>query len=218
MNKLISVIMPVKNGEKYLAAALEGILAQEMNVEIILVDDASTDNTAQIAENYGCKVFKQPVSKGQVAAKNIGLQAADGEYIMFHDGDDVMNKGSLKQLYEYMDTHSQVYMAMAKVQDFISPDAADKSVAPKTEPYWGLFTGAVLMRKSLFDKVGIFDETVHTGEIIELQQKMQMQNLKLQKLDFVSAKRRIHDSNFGRTAAKTEFQNYAAILRKKLLK
>ena len=218
MNKLISIIMPVKNGEKYLAAALEGILAQNMNVEIILVDDASTDNTAQIAENYGCKVVKQPVSKGQVAAKNIGLQAADGEYIMFHDGDDVMNKGSLKQLYEYMEAHSQVYMAMAKVQDFISPDAVNQSVAPKTEPYWGLFTGAVLMRKSLFERVGLFDEKVHAGEIIELQQKMQVQNLKLQKLDFVAAMRRIHDSNFGRTAAKTEYQNYAAILRKKLRK
>jgi len=102
--------------------------------------------------------------------------------------------------------------------DFLSPDAADKSVEPKDEPYWGLFTGAVLMRKSLFDKVGLFDENVHTGEIIELQQKMQKLGLLMHKEDFVATKRRIHDNNFGRTSAKTEFQNYAAILRKRLLK
>lgn len=218
MNKLISIIMPVKNGEKYLPEALEGVLAQKMNVEILLVDDGSTDNTSSIGEKYGCTVLKHTVSKGQVAAKNTGLRAAKGEYIMFHDGDDVMTEGALTQLYEYLEAYSEADMAMAKVKDFLSPDAVDKSISPKDEPYWWLFTGAILMRKSLFDKVGLFDENVHTGEIIELQQKMQNMGLITNKLDFVATKRRIHDCNFGRTAAKTEFQNYAAILRKRLLK
>lgn len=218
MNKLISIIMPVKNGEKYLAEALEGIKKQKINTEILLIDDASTDKTAEIAEKSGCKVLHHEVSKGQVAAKNTGLNAAKGEYVMFHDGDDVMCDSALLRLYDFLDEHPEVDMVMAKVQDFLSPDAADKSVEPKEEPYWGLFTGAVLMRKSLFDKVGLFDENVHTGEIIELQQKMQKLGLLMHKEDFVATKRRIHDNNFGRTSAKTEFQNYAAILRKRLLK
>lgn len=218
MNKLISIIMPVKNGEKYLSEALEGIKKQKMNTEILLIDDASTDKTAEIAEKSGCKVLHHEVSKGQVAAKNTGLNAAKGEYVMFHDGDDVMCDSALLRLYDFLDEHPEVDMVMAKVQDFLSPDAADKSVEPKEASYWGLFTGAVLMRKSLFDKVGLFDENVHTGEIIELQQKMQKLGLLMHKEDFVATKRRIHDNNFGRTSAKTEFQNYAAILRKRLLK
>ena len=217
MNDLISIIIPVKNGAKYLAEAVAAIKAQNMNVEIIAVDDASSDNTAELAADLGCKVVQHAQSKGQVAGKNSGLRAAGGQYVMFHDHDDVMCAGTLKKLYEILAADENLYMVMAKVQDFISPDAQKQDNVAKAEPYWGLFTGAVLMRRSLFEKVGLFDESVHTGEIIELQNKMRAQGLAMQKADFTAARRRIHDSNFGRTAAKQEFADYAAILRKKLL-
>lgn len=214
MNDLISVIIPVKNGHKYLSAALEGIKAQKMNVEIIVVNDASTDDTAAIALNYGAKVVHHETSKGQVAGKNSGLKVAQGKYIMFHDHDDKMREGTLAKLYEAICADDDLFMVMGKVKDFISEDAADKDIQIKPEPYWGLFTGAILMRKELFDKVGLFDESVHTGEIIELQMKMQQAGLKIEKLDFVASDRRLHDSNFGRTAQKKEYKDYAAILRK----
>ena len=218
MSDLISVIMPVKNGSKYIKEALNSVLAQKMKTEIIVVDDGSTDNTAEIAENMGCRVIKHDVSKGQVAAKNSGLKVANGEYVLFLDHDDVMKPDTLRRLYDELSGNDNLYMVMAKVQDFLSPDVTDKNVSYKEEPYFGLFTGAVLMRKALFDKVGLFDESVHTGEIIELQHKMTDAGLLMKKLDFTATMRRIHDTNFGRTASKQEFQNYAAILRKRLMK
>lgn len=217
MLKLISVIMPVKNGHKYIKEAIDSVLSQKMNTEIIVVDDGSSDNTAEIAESMGCQVIRHETSKGQVAAKNSGLKQANGEYILFLDHDDIMNPETLKKLYEEMVADDKLYMVMAKVQDFLSPDITDNNVSYKEEPYFGLFTGAVLMRKALFDKVGLFDESVHTGEIIELQHKMTDAGLLAKKLDFTATMRRIHDTNFGRTASKQEFQNYAAILRKRLL-
>lgn len=214
MNDLISVIIPVKNGHKYLSAALEGIKAQKMNVEIIVVNDASTDDTAAIALNYGAKVVHHETSKGQVAGKNSGLKVASGKYIMFHDHDDIMREGTLARLYDAIRTDDELFMVMGKVKDFISPDAVDQNAQIKPEPYWGLFTGAVLMKKELFDHIGLFDEDIHTGEIIALQMKMQQLGLKIQKLDFVAADRRLHDSNFGKTARLKEFKDYASVLRK----
>ena len=218
MKKLISIIMPVKNGEKYLPQALDGILAQNMNTEILLIDDASTDNTKEIGQKYGCIVLTHEKTKGPVVCKNTGLRAAKGEYIMFHDGDDIMCKNTLSLLYEYLETHHETDMVMAKVQDFFSEDIINKNVHLRAEPYWGLFTGAVLMRQSLFDKIGLFNENVQAGEMIEFQQKMQKYGLNLHKMDFTATKRRIHDNNFGRTSSQTEFQDYAAILRQRLLK
>ena len=219
MNDLISVIIPVKNGSKYINQAIEGIQDQKMDVEIIVVDDCSNDNTVEIAEKYGCKIVKHDVSKGQVAGKNSGLKVARGKYILFHDHDDIMEKGALKRLYEEFEPN--IMAIEAKVQDWYSPDLPEeeRTKTPiKQEPYWGLFTGAILMKKEIFDTIGFFNESVHTGEIIEWQSKMDSNGFKIKKINFISTKRRVHATNFGKTHQKTEFKNYAAILRAKMKK
>ena len=219
MNDLISVIIPVKNGSKYINQAIEGIQKQSMNVEIIVVDDCSTDNTIESAQSYGCKIVKHEVSKGQVAGKNSGLKVARGKYILFHDHDDIMQNGALKRLYDEFEP--DIMAVEAKVQDWYSPDLPEEERAKtpiKQEPYWGLFTGAILIKKEAFDTIGFFNESVHTGEIIEWQSKMDSNKFRIKKIDFVSTKRRVHATNFGKTNQKTEFKNYAAILRAKLRK
>lgn len=219
MNELISVIIPVKNGSNYIKEAIENILAQKMNVEIIVVDDCSEDNTVEIANSLGCKVISHETSKGQIAGKNTGLREAKGKYILFHDHDDVMKDGALKRLYDEITSDSSIFAVEAKVQDLYSPDLSEeekKHTKIRPEAYYGLFTGAILIKKEVFDKIGLFNETMHTGEIIEWQSKMDLNGLKINKIDFVSTLRRVHSTNFGKTNKATEFKNYAAILREKL--
>lgn len=219
MNKLITIIMPVKNGEKYLKETLEGIKNQNMNIEIILVNDASTDRTSEIAERYGCIILKNEISKGPVICKNQALNIASGEYIMFHDGDDVMNSGVLSILYNVLNSNPEMSAVQAKVKDFISPDIPDEEKQKtiiKKEPYYGLFTGAILMKKSVFDKIGLFNESVTAGEIIEWQTKMDKNDLKIKKLDLIATNRRIHLANFGKTQQKKEFKDYATLLRARM--
>lgn len=97
----ISVIIPIYNVEKYLARALDSLLAQtHTNWEAILVDDGSTDNSAAIAENY-CKkdnrfhLTKQK-NQGQAVARNIALNMISGDYVMYLDPDDMLHPQAME--------------------------------------------------------------------------------------------------------------------------
>ena len=217
MNKPISVIIPVKNGTNYLREAIESLRSQGMDLEIIVVDDASDDGTADLARELGCTVLQHDVCRGQIAGKNTGVSAANGRYVMFMDHDDIMRPGTLKVLYDTLESSPDIAAVMAKVQDFLSPDVeAMPGLLIRPDAYHGLFTGAVLIRKSALDAVGPFGENRRTGEIIEWQTKMDANHLPIQKIDLVASDRRIHRTNFGRTDAKTEYQNYASVLRERL--
>lgn len=216
-NNLISIIIPCKNGEKYLQEALDGIKKQKMNVEVILVDDGSTDGTSNIAKDNGCFVIRNEESQGPVKAKNQALKSANGDFILFHDCDDVLNDDSLKILYDEFE--DGVEAVQAKGKDFISPDMPTEEKSKtiiKEEPYYGVFSGAILIRKSVFDKIGLFDESVQAGEIIDWQHKMNKHNLQIKKIDFVSMNRRIHCNNFGKKHRNIEYKNYASLLRMRI--
>ena len=101
--KKISIIVPIYNIEKYLPRCLDSILAQTYkNLEVILVDDGSVDNSGMIADKYArndqrINVIHQ-VNKGVSAARNAGLDLATGDYIGFVDGDDYIEKDMYERL------------------------------------------------------------------------------------------------------------------------
>ena len=214
---LISVIIPVKNGTNYLGEALESLRRQNLNLEIIVVDDGSTDATAELAEKAGCVVLRHPVSRGQVAAKNTGIAAAKGGYILFLDHDDKVRDGALNTMLDALQAAPEASAVQAMVKDFRSPEIPDlPGILVRPEPFYGLFTGAILIRREVFDKIGPFSENVHTGEIIEWFSRVEAIGGKVIKLDLVSTDRRIHQTNFGRTDRQEEMKNYAAVLRERL--
>lgn len=99
----VSVIVPIYNTAKYLPACLDSILNQtHQNLEIILVDDGSTDTSGQIADNYAKKDSRIKVihqkNQGQSAARNTGLKKAKGEYISFIDSDDTVAETFVEKL------------------------------------------------------------------------------------------------------------------------
>lgn len=92
---LLSILIPCYNSEKYVAETLECLLGQDYeNVEIILVDDGSSDNSYAVAKQYECEkiqVFQQPNS-GACVARNFALSKASGKFLMFMDADDLVTK------------------------------------------------------------------------------------------------------------------------------
>lgn len=219
MSPLVSIIMPVRNGSNYLAEALKAIKSQNIDLEIILVDDSSTDDTVQIARNFGCVVLQHSISKGPVVAKNSGLKIARGKYFMFHDHDDVMNEGSLALMLQEMQANDELFAVIAQLKDFISPELSQeesKKLIIRSDSYSGLFSGAILMKREIFDVVGLFDESIKAGEIIDWQSRINLHNLPTKKIEHVSSNRRIHNSNFGKNNKSSEYKDYASILRSKL--
>lgn len=105
MNCAVSVIVPVYGTEKYLEKCLRSILQQTLkNIEIICIDDASKDNSWSIIEKISrydkrLKGIRHKKNMSQAAARNTGLDAADGEYISFIDSDDWIQENFLEKLY-----------------------------------------------------------------------------------------------------------------------
>ena len=106
MNELVSVIVSIYNIEAYLPRCLESLKAQSYtNLEIILVDDGSTDSSGKICDEYAvsdsrARVIHHDHNIGLWAARNTGQDAATGEYLWFPDGDDYFHRDIVKVMYE----------------------------------------------------------------------------------------------------------------------
>ena len=100
MNPIVTVVIPLYNAEKYIAETLQSVLAQTYpNIEVLVIDDGSTDDSLVIAKTYESekvKVFSQP-NKGASAARNYGLREAKGDYIQFLDADDLLSSNKIEE-------------------------------------------------------------------------------------------------------------------------
>ena len=102
----ISIIIPVYNSEKFLSSCLDSILNQSLSeIEIICVDDMSTDNSKHILKQYSLlddriKIYSHDKNRGPGAARNTGIKYATGEYLGFIDSDDIPDKNFFKELYQ----------------------------------------------------------------------------------------------------------------------
>ena len=96
---LVSTIIPIYNGERYLAEAIESINRQQyLNLEIIIVDDGSTDKSSEIALSLEGNIrYVRQANAGQAAARNTGIKLAKGDIITFLDADDLWTEDKLKR-------------------------------------------------------------------------------------------------------------------------
>jgi len=121
----VSIIMPVYNSEKYLEEAINSVLGQSYsNFELIIVDDGSTDNSLNIAGEFGRKdnrvtliVLKE--NKGFAVARNEGLKRARGEFITGMDSDDIMLPNAIKARVEFLNSHPEVDLVFGKIHKVI---------------------------------------------------------------------------------------------------
>ena len=119
MNDLISIIIPVKNGSKYLSQAIEGILSQNMNVEIIVADDCSTDDSRDIIEKYKNDKHISHIEYNISNSGNTfkqwdkGIRITKGELIWIAESDDVAHPDFLSHLVEQMTKHPNAVLAFS---------------------------------------------------------------------------------------------------------
>lgn len=110
----ITILMPVYNGEAYLRDAIESVLSQTdvKNIEILIINDGSKDQTAEILKSYQdprLKILHQP-NQGLAKTLNVGLNIASGKYIARHDQDDIMLPGRLQKQFQFLEENPEIGM------------------------------------------------------------------------------------------------------------
>jgi len=215
----ISVVIPAYNAEKYLREAVESVLHQTdaPAFEILIVDNASTDRTAELARElaaqYPCVQVFSETKRGAAAARNCGLAHCSGNLILFHDADDLLETDAFCALYGKMQ-ESGADSVWALARDFKSPELLAPGVLPPLQPaYAGALTGCALFRRDGVDAIGGFDETLPAGETIDWMLRYRNQGLPAQTLERVTKNRRIHLTNTMQTTA----PNYTDAIRKQML-
>ncbi len=191
---LVSVVIPARNAARFLEEALASALAQEGGpVEAIVVDDGSTDGTAEIAERMGVRVLRREHG-GIGAARNRGVEAARGELLAFLDADDVWPEGKLAAQRRALEADAGVDMVFGQAVEFGGEGG-------ESAPEAAMLPGTALIRMESFWRVGLFREDVKVGEFIDWMVRAREAGLRMKMLEGVCLRRRLHEENTGRTAA-----------------
>lgn len=167
-NTLVSVIIPVYNCDRYLAEAIESVLSQTFkSFEIIVVDDGSTDASAEIATSYKEVNYIRQSNQGIAVARNVGITNARGEFIAFIDADDVWIPNKLRRQVDYLINHPEIQYTVGRVKYFLEKG---QSLPPSfrrdllSGDHVGMLTVTLLVRKELFDIIGKFDSHFVLGD------------------------------------------------------
>lgn len=216
----LSVIIPAWRAEKYLAEAVESVRGQSWpgTLEIVIVDDGSDDGTLALARKLG-DVVHTKARGGAASARNMGLRAAEGDFLLLLDADDRLTSGALEGLYAAFCARPELAACFGKARDFVSPELTEeqrKGLRVRSGSYGGVLPGCALLRRKVFDTVGLFDESLNSGETVAWMLKLRESPLPVAALELVTLERRLHLSNTGRIDPKQEMRSYAAILRKRM--
>ncbi len=200
---LISIIVPVYNGEKFIAGAVKNILHQGYPaIEIIIVDDGSSDNTRKIVEDLSIDVryFHQP-NDGPSSARNRGIRDVSGKYVAFLDVDDLWPENNLKLLVAELEANPSVDVVRGYAQLFKNDNNDGMEYLGNPKEAFPDYIGAALYRKQAFTKVGLFDSFLKFGEDSDWFNRAREKNLNIKRLDDTTLLVRRHEGNI--TAGKS---------------
>ena len=179
MKSDVTVIIPNYNGIKYIRACLDSLMAQTMPARIIVVDNASTDGSAEAVGEYGdVRLIRFDENHGFCRAVNEGIKQADTEYVILLNNDTKADPDFVLKLYGAIDGRKDVFSVAAKMLQMNDPDRIDsagdlycalgwafslgkgspKSRYDKKAKIFSACAGAAIYRRALFDEIGLFDE------------------------------------------------------------
>ena len=175
----VTVVMSVYNGEKYIAAAIDSMLAQTLtDFELLIVDDGSQDSTAQIARAYQerdsrVRFFQLARNMGLAAARNHAIAEATGEYITLMDGDDISLSERLERQVDFLRANPQIGVVgvsgravsadLAPLWDFDLPEQHSLIILDMFIGV-GLIYSTVMLRRETLNAVGGYDAARRAGE------------------------------------------------------
>lgn len=176
----VTVIIPAYNRESYIGKTVDSVLSQSYkNIELIVVDDGSSDGTRKILEEYGKKLtlleHEQRSNKGQSASINVGLKNASGDYVAVLDSDDFWHVDKIKLQVAFLEQNPEVGLVYGNGEGVNATGEYLYDIYPETHQEFNkpgnvlqdcyfLVPNNSLVRKSIFDKVGGFDESLRSAQ------------------------------------------------------
>jgi glycosyltransferase involved in cell wall biosynthesis len=195
-------MIPVYNGEAYLAEAIGSALAQSYRpIEIVVVDDGSDDASGEVARRFGDAVrFERQLRRGNGAARNRAVALATGALFMFLDADDRIVPGALERLAGVLERDPSLQAVYGHVREFVSPDVEAEARAhlrPPLDRIAGCLPTNMLMRRDAFLRVGGFATDLRVGVTVDWSARAQELGMATVLLDDVLFERRLHAANNG---------------------
>jgi glycosyltransferase involved in cell wall biosynthesis len=202
MPSLISAVIPVYNGENFVAEAIESVLAQTYSpFELIVVDDGSTDNTAVICQRYVSLIrYHYQANQGLAGARNQGVELARGEFLGFLDADDVWEADKLALQMSAFEADPKLEAVFGHIRQFYDGeenDAVKQTYRYSSEVMPGYHTNTMLIHREAFERVGPFADQWKVAVFIEWYARARELNLQTVMLADILARRRIHKNNMG---------------------
>ena len=204
---LVSCIVPVYGGEKYLSEALDSIASQtHQPIEIIVVDDGSTDASAVVAAGHPSQPRSiRQANAGPAAARNRGVNDARGEYVAFLDADDLWHPEKLTRQFHLLANRPDAGVCVTEIRNFWSPELDETERAGEPENFSRPWTAyncvGLLTSRQVFDKVGPFDEQLRITEDLEWFARLPDLGIEVAVVPEVLVFRRVHPGNLTRRQA-----------------
>jgi glycosyltransferase involved in cell wall biosynthesis len=195
----VSIVIPVFNAERYLAEAIGSALAQSAPpMEVIVVDDGSTDGSAAIARRFApaIRLIEAP-HRGLAASRNLGIVEAGGAWLLHLDADDILLPDAVATLARRRDAGPPCDMVCGQFECFISPDMPPDALTyrlPAT-PQGGHLTGVSLVDAAAFRIHGGLDESFQVNADLEWFVRARDRGARIRQTDDIVMRRRIHGRN-----------------------
>lgn len=190
------MIIPCYNGASYLVEAMESIEQQEWPFEIVLIDDGSTDNSKQlIAQRYPQVRYFYKENSSPAAARNMGIALASHDILTFLDVDDRWQAYKTREQIALLHQDKTVDVVGGLVNYDIMPESLYRSTYYSGKPIEHILLSSVMVRCSVFDRIGTFDETLRHGEDLDWFLRLKESGLSYSILDTVVLNYRIHEKS-----------------------
>jgi glycosyltransferase involved in cell wall biosynthesis len=199
---LVSVVIAVRDRHRQLPEAVDSVLTQTgVDVEVVVVNDGSTDGTAEVADGIAARFDAVQVvhqaNAGPSAARNAGVGVSSGHWLTFLDSDDLMMTGRLAAQIQGLRRVGPNSVVMGEesieIADGVVPPPSITAQLAQPRPRW--YTMTMMTTRSVFDDVGGFDESLRTGEDTELLFRMHRHGAVIARFEQIWTHRRIFGDN-----------------------
>ncbi len=218
---LVSCIVPVLNGEEFLAEALDSIFGQTYQpVEVIVVDDGSSDGTADLARSYGDRLtYVYQDNGGEQIARNHGLSVARGEFIAFLDADDLWERDKLSRQMACFEATPELEICNVHMRNIWSDEVKEEADRAENEhlarPQVAVAQG-LLVRRRTFDRIGPFDPDLRHRSVLDWLARARDLGAVIEVLPDVLVRRRIHRDNLSRRRDNVDSDDFIKIIKASL--